>query len=152
MAKEPTIAILTNIISNDIQQFKIGDYQFYCKPYGVFTIDELYKEAKLDSTCKKTISSFYAKRKDLLHYAESKMKIMQSYPLKYKNNRCIINVEGEKSLSEFLLQEGLALKKPKLEDKEYEYYLFKAQYEAKITKKGIWKKNIIRECVSNIYK
>ena len=151
IAKEPTIATLVNIVSNDTQQFKIGNYQFDCKPYGILTIDELYKEAKLDSTCKETISSFYTKRKDMLHYTESKMKIMQSYPLKFKNNRCIISIEGEKSLAEFLLQEGLAVKKPKLKDKENEFYLFKAQYEAKITKKGIWGKNIIKECIANIY-
>jgi len=152
IAKEPIIATLINIISNDITQFKIGNYQFNCKPYGIFTIDELYKESSLDSTCKETISSFYKKRKDLLHFTESKLKIMQSYPLKFKNDRCIISVEGEKSLAEFLLQEGLAVKKPQLKDKENEFHLFKAQHEAKITKKGIWKKNIMKECMANIYK
>ena len=68
------------------------------------------------------------------------------------DGKCIISTAGEKSLSEFLLDEGLAVKVPDLLDKEYESYFKKSQQEAKVTKKGIWKGNIPKECISDIQK
>ena len=152
MAKEPTMALLIDIESNDVQHFKIGNYPFTCKPYGVLGIDELHKQSSINSTCKNAIKKFYSKRKDLMYYTMRKLHVMQMYSVKFKNNRCIVNVSGEKSLAEYLLQEGLALRKPFARDEEYDYYFEKYQTEARVAKKGIWKENIIRECVANIYK
>ena len=89
---------------------------------------------------------------DLKYYTRSKLNLMQLYRIKFKDDRCLISVSGEKSLSEFLLEEGLAVRKPLLKDDEYEYYFFKSQLNAKMLRKGIWKENITRECISNIYK
>lgn len=151
-AKEPTMAILVNIKSNDIQDFKIGNYQFQCLPYGISGIDELYRESTFNSACKNSIKDFYKRRTELKFFTTSKMTVMQSYVIEIKNNRCIINISGEKSLSEFLLEEGLAVVKPFIKDKEYKYYFEKSQQSAKYLRKGIWRENITRECVANIYK
>ena len=76
----------------------------------------------------------------------------QRYSLVIKdNNRCIINVSGEKTLSEFLLEEGLAVKKPLFKDKEYSYYFYRSEQKAKENLKGVWKEKIIKDCVSYIY-
>lgn len=152
ISKEPIMALLTDIQSNDLQHFKIGNYKFECKPYGVIGIDELYNDKLFNSECKKNILKFYKKRADLKYYTRSKLHIMQLYRIKFKDDRCLISVAGEKSLSEFLLEEGLAVRKPLLKDDEYEYYFFKSQLNAKMLRKGIWKENITRECISNIYK
>jgi endonuclease YncB( thermonuclease family) len=152
MAKEPTIAILTTIISNDTQKYKIANNQFVCKQYAVIGIDELYNLSSFNTKCKSSIKKFYEKRADLKYYSYKKLHVGQSYVLKFKNNRCIVSVQGEKSLSEFLLEEGLAVRKPFIKDKEYESYLFAAQLRAKLSKKGIWKDSITRECIANIYK
>lgn len=151
ISKEPTLAILTDIKSNDSQQFKIGNYKFDCMPYGVLGIDELYNESSFNSECKKSINRFYEKRADLKYYTNSKLKVMQFYNIEFKNARCIIYVSGEKSLSESLLEEGLAILKPSFKDEEFGYYFNKSQKKAKAQKKGVWAENIMRECVSNIY-
>ncbi len=152
VAKEPTMALLINIESNDLQEFKVGNYSFQCKPYGVLGLDELYKESSFNSICKESIKKFYKKRKDLQYYTMSKLHVMQMYSIEFRGDRCIINAVGGKSLSELLLQEGLAVRQPFVKDEEYEYYFDKYQNEAKLAKKGVWKENITRECVANIYK
>ncbi len=151
-AKEPTMAILVDVKSNDIQHFKIGNNKFKCSPYGVLSVDELKRESTFNSTCRDSIKRFYKKRPDLKYYTNSKLNIMQMYSIEIKKNRCIINISGGKSLSEYLLEEGIAVRKPFLKDKEFEYYLYKSQLKAKLLKKGIWKENITRECIANIYK
>lgn len=152
-SKEPTMHILTEIKSNDIQIFNRNQQTIMCKPYGVITIDELYKDSKLDSTCQESILNFYKKRPDLKYFVESKLYLKQMYHVKVKEeSRCIINAAGGKSLSELLLEKGLAVRQPYFKDEEYEYYLQNAQLRAKILKVGVWKENITRECVENIYK
>lgn len=152
MAKEPFIAILKNVVTNDIQEFRYGTTSFTCLPYGVIAIDEIYRKADDDSVCKKSIASFYKKRVDLKYYSLIKLSIKQSYSLKRKeNSRCALNIAGEKTLSEFLLDEGLAVKKPFFEDKEYNFYFHKAEQKAKQNKEGIWKTNIAKDCVAYIY-
>ena len=150
-AKEPFLARLVNIPTNDIQEFEYGNIGFTCLPYGVISVDELYRRADQDSMCKKSIALFYRKRVDLKYFTDSKMNVYQSYSLLRKeNNRCIINISGEKSLSEFLLEEGLAVKQPLFKDKEYIYYFFQTQEKAKEEKKGMWKGRITKDCAAYI--
>jgi len=152
ISKEPTIAVLVDIESNYVQHFKIGNKKLECKPYGIIGLDELYGSNFFNSTCKTSILKFYKQRADLKYYVYTKLDVQQFYRLKIKDERCLISVSGEKSLSEFLLEEGLAVRKPLLRDKENEYFFYKSQLNAKMLQKGIWKENIIRECIANIYK
>ena len=150
-AKEPTLMTLVNIVSNDILEFNYINKKFSCLAYGVITIDKIYREAQKDSICRNSIAKFYNKRKDLIYYTNSKMKIYQLYPIVLKeNNTCAINIAGEKTLSEFLLENGLAVKKTLFKDKEYAYYFYQAEQKAKANKEGIWKENIARECASYV--
>lgn len=150
-AKEPLMATLVNIHSNDTQEFKINKSRFSCSPYGVITIDRLFTESKADSVCRKSISAFYTKRKDLQYYVHGIFNIYQLYNLKFEDEKCIINVSGEKSLSEILLDKGLAIKKPGALHREYDFYLYKAERKARIQKRGLWGENIFQECASYIY-
>ena len=153
MAKEPFIAILVNIESNDLQQFTKSNYKFSCYQYGVLSIDELYRKSGFDSSCKESIKGFYNKQKDLKYYTHSKMKVMQAYSIDLKdNNRCIVYASGGKSLSESLLEEGLAVLKPGFKDEELGSYFHKSQLKAKMQRKGVWRDNITKECISDIYK
>ena len=83
-ANEPTMALLVNVISNDMQEFKIGIYKFSCTPYGIYTLEALYKTAKEDSLCRSSIKKFYIKRKNLLNYANKLLHLQQSYSLVFK--------------------------------------------------------------------
>jgi endonuclease YncB( thermonuclease family) len=151
IAKEPTLATLVNVVSNDVIEFVYENNKFSCLAYGVITIDEIYRKTDKDSNCKKSIEKFYNKNKYLIYYTNSKMKVYQLYPVIFKkDNRCIVNIAGEKTLSEFLLEKGLAVKKLLFEDKEYAYYFYQAEQKAKTNEEGIWKENIARECASYI--
>jgi len=151
-AKEPVLVTLVKIISNEKQEFKIGNYNFTCTPYGVRTIEELSRNSKSDSMCRKSISKFYKKHPNLEYFTLKKLKVLQSYSLIFIDGKCIINTAGEKSLSEFLLDEGLAVKIPDSLDQEYDSYFHKSQLEAKVMKKGILKWNITKECISSTQK
>ena len=152
-AKEPFLATLTNVVSNDIQEFRYANTKFSCLPYGIIALDEMYRKADEESACKKSIAKFYTKRQDLLYYAQMKLlKLYQRYSIRIKDkNRCVINVAGEKTLSEFLIEEGLAVEKPLFKDKEYSYYFYRSEQKARVNLKGAWKEKIIKDCVAYIY-
>ena len=152
VASEPTLAVLENIVSNDTQKFSIGKYNFYCKPYGVVTLNELYANTTLGSTCKKSIETFYTKNPDLKYYSFNYLKIKQMYHIEFKKDRCIVFVQGQKNLSELLLESGLALQKPFFKDKEYGALLKNSQKRARMLRKGMWSENILRECIVELYK
>jgi len=149
-AKEPVLSTLVTIVSNEVHEFKNGNYKYMCRPYGVYTLEELYRNAKKDSVCQKSIQSFYNKNPNLLNYSHQKLNTFQSYSIVFKNQKCVISVAGEKSYSEFLLEEGLALKVPAKLGKEYDFLFMKVQREAKKEKKGLWNENISKECASSI--
>jgi len=149
-AREPILSTLVKIVSNEVHEFKNGNYKYRCTPYGVYTLEELYRNAKEDSTCRKSIESFYKKKPDLFNYSYKMLNTFQSYPMIFKNQKCVINVAGEKSYSEFLLEEGLALKVPTKLDIEYDFLFLKVQKEAEREKKGLWSVNISKECASSI--
>ena len=149
LAKEPFLATLVNVVSNDILEFTYENKKISCFTYGVITIDQIYRKADKDSSCKKSIEKFYNKRKDLIHYTSSKMKVYQLYPIIFKkDNKCIINIVGEKTLSESLIEKGLAVTKNLFKDKEYAYYFEHAEKKSKVNKEGIWNENTIQNCAS----
>ena len=151
VAKEPFMAILQHTYSNDTQIFKHANTKFICKAYGIISIDDIYVKADKESQCKKSIELFYKKRRYLSNYAKIKLKIYQSYSLILKeNNRCLVNIAGEKSLSEFLIEKGWALLEKDFQDKEYRHYFHLYEKKAKLELQGIWNSDIIENCYSFI--
>lgn len=151
LAREPVMAILENVISNEQQQFKVNNFRFICTPYGIFTLEELYRNAQNNGRCQRLIYDFYEKNIEAQYYAQKKLSVMQSYSIVIKNKKCVINIDGEKSYSEFLLEEGLAIKKPVRLDREYDYIFYKSQREAKASRIGLWNLNISKACMSSIF-
>jgi hypothetical protein len=151
-AKEPTTAILDNVVSNEVQQFHIGSYGFRCVPYGVLSLEKLYTNSKLTSVCQKSIYNFYKKYPNLKYYSQKILKTQQMYHIEFKNQECILYALGEKTLSELLLENGLAVRKPIFRDEEFKYLFYKAQLKAKTNKYGMWKENIINDCIVELYK
>lgn len=149
-AKEPTMAILTNIITNSTQKFNIGNYNFYCEPYGVISLEKLYARSAPESKCRESIVGFYNRHPDLKYFTQEVMKVMQMYHLEFKEKQCIIYARGQKTLSELLLENGLALIKPNFDDEEFRYLFYKAQLNAKISKSGMWSEQIDKDCVSEL--
>jgi len=151
-AKEPNLVFLQSVISNELQKYSIGKYNFICHPYGVITVDRLYKKSTFNSTCKKSVEQFYKKNPQAKYFSLNKLKVKQMYHVEFIDKQCLVFAQGEKTLSELLLENGLAFREPLFEDKEYIYTFEKAQRNARYQKRGLWSENIIRDCISEIYK
>jgi len=151
-AVEPTVAILDNVVSNGVQEFHVGSYSFVCTPYGVLSVEKLYSNSKLSSKCQENIYNFYQKYPDLRYYTQNSLKVEQMYHLEFKNQECVLYAFGEKTLSELLLENGLAVVKPLFRDDEFNYPFHEAQMRAKMNKLGMWKENVVNSCIEEFYK
>lgn len=151
-AQEPTLAKLESIYSNAQQEFSIGNYHFSCRPYGVVTIDELYARKDVTKTCKMKIKDFYVKNKEDLYYAQKIFDIGQLYHLEFKQGKCIVYAKGRNTYAELLLSEGLAVRTPHLKDRLFKGMFYKLQKEARYKQKGLWKDEIVKNCLGEIYK
>ena len=145
-ANEPTLAILLSIYSNTIQRFNIGNYNFYCKSYGVISIEELQNNNKPDSACQEAINEFYRKNKHFKYYSLNLLKLKQRYHVEFKDNECILYSNAQVTLSEILLSKGLVLLKKNFKNREFNYSYFKAQETAKHEKRGMWSEGIPSIC------
>ncbi|WP_373035934.1 hypothetical protein [Sulfurimonas sp.] len=152
IAKEPLLAMLDNTFSNEVQKFGVGNYTFECKPYGILTLEKLYSAAKEGSSCQTAIDEFYTKKPKLKYYSDMILERKQRYHIEIKDTECIIYAKGQVTLSELLLNEGLAIKRPTLKDEEFDEYFTLAQRKAKIEKKGLWGEKIFSSCIEELYK
>ena len=151
-ASEPLLAILNKTVSNELQVFKIKQSSYYCQPYAVRTLESLYHQSGSESMCKKSIEKFYLQNPESQYFTSNLLKVKQMYHLEFKKERCILFAKGEKSLSELLLENGLALLKPNFKDKVYGTIYVKAENKAKFLKKGLWGENITSDCSAELYK
>jgi hypothetical protein len=145
------MAILNNVISNETQKFSIGNYSFICEPYGILTLEKLYSHSKINSTCQDKIKNFYKKHPNLRYFSDSILHIRQMYHVEFKTTECVVYARGQKTLSEILLEEGLALREELFNDEEFNYLFLKAQKRAKFNKKGVWEEDILSECINLLY-
>lgn len=152
MAKEPTLAILQSVNSNTQQLFKISNTTFLCKSYAIVGVDALAIDDKLNATCKSKIARVYLQNPSVKYYAQKKLKVMQRYHIEFIEDECLLFASGQITLSEMLLREGLAVLKPDFKNREYFGVYRKAQENAKLEKKGIWKDDTAVDCIAEIYK
>ena len=146
------IALLISVPSNDTQTLKINQSLFICKPYGIVSIEELYNNTATNETCKRVIEKFYRKNPLLQYYTSERLDKQQLYHIELKENRCILYAQGQKTLSELLLRQGLAFMRPFFEDSEFYHLFIKAQRNAKNENLGIWSDQGIIECMAEVYK
>ena len=152
IGEEHILATLRNIDSNEIQKFKIAQNSFYCKPYGVISIDKLYANSSNASSCQRSIDVFYKKNPYSRYFAQNLLKIKQTYHIEYKNDSCVVYAKGAKTYSELLLESGLAVMKPLFKDEEFSSSFKKAQVRAKSSKLGMWKNNLLIDCTAELTK
>jgi len=146
-AKEPTMVILKNVYSNDIQQFTYKNYTFTCRPYGIVSLEEIYKNPDISNICKKKVEEFYIKNPMLKHFSAGILKIFQMYHIDVKDKKCIIYAKGMKTLSELLIEKGLAVKYPYLKDEIFKYKFDTAQKGALYHKRGLFKDPVLKNCM-----
>lgn len=150
-AKEPMLALLQSVHSNTQQHFKISNQSFVCHAYGIIGLEYLMQKSKLDSICKKSIERFFVKNPYAKEFTLRNLELMQRYHIDLKQDGCVLFASGKRTLGELLLREGLALVKPDFKDREYNSLYKNAQLNAKLEKNGVWKEEVRRECIVNIY-
>ena len=146
-AKEPIMAILKNINSNDIQHFTLQNYSFYCQPYGVVTLEDIYRSSKASDICKQKVIKFYIKNPKSKYFSQTLLKLFQMYHVEFKDEKCILYANGRKTLSEALIENGLAVKKPYLKDEIFKYIFDEAQRRASYHKRGLFKDEVLKNCM-----
>jgi len=146
-AREPTLAILKNVYSNDIQQFTYQNYSFTCKPYGIISIEDVYNNSNISTICKKRIEKFYIHKSKAKYFSARLLKLFQSYHIKIKDTKCLIYSSGIKTLSESLIENGLAVKFPYLKDEIYSYKFETAQKRAEYYELGLHKDPVLKNCI-----
>jgi len=147
-ALEPTLAELRSVLSNGMQQLSIHNVKFYCQPYGVVTLEELYNNANTPQECKDFVQKIYREDPTLQYYSERTLKKRQLYHLRFAKSRCILYAQGKYTLSELLLKNGLAFIEDGFNDKEFRYAYQKAQKAARFSKRGIWNYEEASSCIA----
>ena len=147
-AKEPTMAILKNVYANDFQQFTYHNYSFLCKPYGIVSLEDIYKSPTSSTVCKKKVIEFYIKNPNSEYFAQKLLKVSQMYHVDVqKDLTCLIFANGMRTLSEELIRNGLAIKKPYMKDEIYKYKFDLAQKKARYHKTGLYKDPVLKNCM-----
>ena len=54
-AREPMLATLNRVVSNELQIFQIRQSSYSCRPYSVVTLNKLYLSSNSESVCRKSI-------------------------------------------------------------------------------------------------
>jgi len=145
-AKEPTLAILKNVYTNNIQKFSIGNYNYICKAYGIVSIEDLYNTSIENPMCRKSIVEFFERYPLEEYFSANLLYTGQMYHIEFRDMECILHAKGIKTLSEILLYEGLALKKVNFRDEIYRERFITAQDNARKRKKGLWGTTVYKNC------
>lgn len=146
IAKEPLVVQIEKILSNDIQKVQFKNYTFFINTYGIVDISEIFHKNNHNKSCQKNLTLFYQENPKAKYFTQNLIKQNNLYHIDIKNNGTILYVQGVKSLSLLLLENGLAIVQKNFKDEEHLFQFLKAQRNAKIKKKGIWKKMYLQNC------
>ena len=150
-AAEPTLGILKSVDTNRYLTFSLGNRHYQCQPYGILTLEELLMESTLDSRCKEVVTRLYRQKPYLKRYGETLLKRFQRYHIEPKQNYCIVYADSTRSYAEKLLREGLAMRRPLLQDELWSFRWKRAQRRARNENLGLWKDKIWIDCISGLY-
>ncbi len=148
-ADEPKLFLLDSIISNFELKFKTSRYTFTCKPYAILGVDDISQN---DKECYDEVLKYYSLYPNDFYKVYKFLKVEQMYHIEFKNNQCIIYVRGQKTLTELLLREGLAVLEPHFMDREFEARFKKSQQLAKEKEVGIYSVNLkLKQCIYQLH-
>ena len=152
-AKEPNVMLLESIYANDSLLFRSKNSYVLCRPYGVWTLDRVIRRKDRPNTvCEKALEEFILHNPKLHNFLTFKMHVEQGYRVEFKKGECIVYLGSKKTLSETLLQAGLAIEEPNFKDEEFRYRFYQALRAAKRNKRGIWSDAKMRSCMSEFFK
>jgi len=142
---EPTLGILKAVLSNNVMRFSIDAQPFTCKNYGIVTLDEIQG---LQNTCNKLWVDFQHKQPYSRYATQQFLKRYQQYHLEIlPNNRCLVYAKGKKTLSELLLEQGVAIREHTARNRFVDFKLKRAVRRARNRKRGIYAMPLLRSCI-----
>ena len=144
---------LIDIKSSTLLRFGYKQFHYDCIPYGVVTLEQVYSKKNITNLCKQKIKRFFATNVKLYHIAAYRLKVMQFYMVELKKDQeCLVNLQGMRSYSEFLLSQGFAVVRRGFRDEVYGYYFDRAQKTARVQKRGVWSDPSLLECIVDVMK
>ena len=132
--------------------FRYKQARYHCTPYGVWTLDRVMRNSDITPTCKKALENFIVHNPKLHHFTKYIMHLEQGYRVEFRNKECIIYLGSKQTLSEALLQVGVAIEQPRFSDEEFRYRFYQALRAAKVNKRGIWSDAKLQSCMSEFFK
>jgi hypothetical protein len=151
IAQEPSLALLKTVYNNGFLVLEDNMQKLTCKPYGIYTLEDLFFNPKENKSCQKAIVNFYNENKALEYFALNSLHVNQMYHYEMRNNRCILYVKGEMTYAEVLLKQGLAYVRQNMTDNEFKYSFFKIEKNARYKRTGLWKTTIPFICQASQY-
>ena len=151
-AQEPQILFLDAINANDSYLFHSREARYLCTPYGVWTLDRITRNSDISPVCKKALDNFIMHNPKLHYFVHYIMQTEEGYRVEFRNGRCIVYLGSKRTLSEVLLQNGVAIEEPVFSDEEFRYRFHQALRVAKTKKQGIWSDVKLRSCMSEFFK
>jgi hypothetical protein len=146
------IAQLISIHSNASQVFKINGKSFSCSAYGITVLHKIAQTKQINPICQDEIKKFFDTDPTKLSVASKYLHVKSFYDLIYVKGQCLIYASGQKSLSEILLENGLAVIEHGFHDEEFDALFLKAQRHAQENKLGVWSDNTLKICALGLYK
>jgi hypothetical protein len=146
------IAKLNAVPSNSLQIFTLHAQEISCVPYGVLTLGMIRKYRKINSVCREKIDRYISQHPNRSFFASMHLYLKAYYTLKLHPKGCLLYARGQKSLSEMLLEEGLAVIAPGFSDEEFLALFQRAQNRAKYAKRGVWSTDTLEICALGLYK
>lgn len=147
-AEAPYTVMLVGTPDNTVLFFKSGQSRYPCKPFGIRTLEEISRDRRTNTQCKKLFDEYAARHPKSRQYAASILKRFQFYRIEPVNERCILYAQGRLSYSEMLLHEGLAVIKRGEVRRELRRSFERAEAGARRERRGIWKEVLAAECAN----
>lgn len=139
--------ILTSIDMNSKQTLLNRNTTIVCEAFGVIPLEKMVENGASPEECRKHIGEFYQSHPHAKHFAKEHLYIQQTYHFEKIEQGCILYANGAESLSEMLLENGLALIDPAFNNSEWNGRLKKAESGAQRSKIGLHDTLIQKFCM-----
>jgi hypothetical protein len=94
------------------------------------------------------LNAFIAEHPEYHYFSQTYLKRYQQYHLDILDSQCLLYAQGRKSLSELLLENGLAVRDEMKRNIILDYKFQRSVTRAQREKKGIYSDAILRNCVN----
>lgn len=144
---EMTVGLLTSIENNGQQTFLYQNAPIKCEPFGIVTLEKMVQNGASPQECRSAVETFYTAHPHEKHFAREHLIFQQSYHYEILPEGCVLYANGIETYSEMLLRNGLALIDTKVNQKEWNAKLKRAEQGAEKENLGLHGTLIRKWCI-----